>query len=98
MVVCLMRSLLLTLQLVELYGEDARIFLLNCLVKDIDFRGQKDTLKIQLLTHEVAQASSRPNFTTFICEVGGCTASICPPVSCSAFFLLSRLCSCDGAN
>ncbi|KAF1774052.1 CCR4-NOT transcription complex subunit 1, HEAT repeat [Phytophthora cactorum] len=58
-------------QLVELYGEDARIFLLNCLVKDIDFRdarGQKDALKIQLLTHEVAQASSRPNFTTFICE------------------------------
>ncbi|KAG1692874.1 hypothetical protein DVH05_024162 [Phytophthora capsici] len=58
-------------QLVELYGEDARIFLLNCLVKDIDFRdarGQKDALKIQLLTHEVSQASSRPNFTTFICE------------------------------
>ncbi|CAH0481315.1 unnamed protein product [Peronospora belbahrii] len=55
-------------QLVELYGEDARIFLLNCLVKDIDFRSQKDSLKIQLLTHEVAQASSRPNFTTFICE------------------------------
>uniref|UniRef100_A0AAV1VFM7 CCR4-NOT transcription complex subunit 1 n=1 Tax=Peronospora matthiolae TaxID=2874970 RepID=A0AAV1VFM7_9STRA len=55
-------------QLVELYGEDARIFLLNCLVKDIDFRGQKDALKIQLLTHEVVQASSRPNFTTFICE------------------------------
>ncbi|KAF4148359.1 CCR4-Not complex component [Phytophthora infestans] len=58
-------------QLVELYGEDARIFLLNCLVKDIDFRdarGQKDVLKIQLLTHEIAQASSRPNFTTFICE------------------------------
>lgn len=57
----------------ELYGEDARIFLLNCLVKDIDFRdarGQKDALKIQLLTHEVSQASSRPNFTTFICEVG----------------------------
>lgn len=58
-------------QLVELYGEDARIFLLNCLVKDIDFRdthGQKDALKIQLLTHEISQASSRPNFTTFICE------------------------------
>ncbi|CAI5737719.1 unnamed protein product [Peronospora farinosa] len=55
-------------QLVELYGEDARIFLLNCLVKDIDFRSQKDGLKVQVLTHEVAQASSRPNFTTFICE------------------------------
>lgn len=60
------------MQLVELYGEDARIFLLNCLVQGVDFRdtrGQKDALKIQLLTHEVAQASSRPNFTTFICEV-----------------------------
>lgn len=59
-------------QLVGLYGEDARIFLLNCLVKDIDFRDprgqQKDALKIQLLTHEIAQASSKPNFTTFICE------------------------------
>lgn len=58
-------------QLVELYGEDARIFLLHCLVQDVDFRdarGQKDALKLQLLAHEVAQASSRPNFTTFICE------------------------------
>jgi CCR4-NOT transcription complex subunit 1 len=59
--------------LVGLYGEDARIFLLNCLVKDIDFRDprnqNRDALKIQLLTHEIAQASSRPNFTTFICEV-----------------------------
>lgn len=61
------------MQLVGLYGEDARIFLLNCLVKDIDFRDPRnqtrDALKIQLLTHEIAQASSRPNFTTFICEV-----------------------------
>lgn len=60
-------------QLVGLYGEDARIFLLNCLVKDIDFRDARnqtrDALKIQLLAHEIAQASSRPNFTTFICEV-----------------------------
>lgn len=59
-------------QLVGLYGEDARIFLLSCLVKEVDFRDaraqQKDALKIQLLTHEVAQASSRPNFTTFLCE------------------------------
>lgn len=59
--------------MVGLYGEDARIFLLNCLVKDIDFRdarnNHKDALKIQLLTHEIAQASSRANFTTFICEV-----------------------------
>lgn len=60
-------------QLVGLYGEDARIFLLNCLVKDIDFRDDRnqtrDALKIQLLAHEIAQASSRPNFTTFLCEV-----------------------------
>ncbi|KAJ0400375.1 hypothetical protein ATCC90586_008488 [Pythium insidiosum] len=59
-------------QLVGLYGEDARIFLLNCLVKDIDFRDtrnqHRDALKIQLLQHEIAQASSKPNFTTLICE------------------------------
>ncbi|CCI49970.1 unnamed protein product [Albugo candida] len=60
-------------QLVDLYGDDARIFLLNCLVKGIDFRDNKashhkDSLKIQLLAHEIAQASSRPNFTTFLCE------------------------------
>uniref|UniRef100_K3W9T4 Uncharacterized protein n=1 Tax=Globisporangium ultimum (strain ATCC 200006 / CBS 805.95 / DAOM BR144) TaxID=431595 RepID=K3W9T4_GLOUD len=40
--------------------------------QDIDFRDprnqNRDALKIQLLTHEIAQASSRPNFTTFICE------------------------------
>nr|CCA26834.1 hypothetical protein ALNC14_129780 [Albugo laibachii Nc14] len=60
-------------QLVDLYGDDARIFLLNCLVKGIDFRDNKashhkDSLKIQLLAHEIAQASSRSNFTTFLCE------------------------------
>ncbi|TDH65786.1 hypothetical protein CCR75_009587 [Bremia lactucae] len=71
-------------QLVELYGEDARIFLLNCLVQGVDFRdtrGQKDALKIQLLTHEVAQASSRPNFTTFICEAIEGSSPYSSPIS-----------------
>ena len=75
----------------ELYGEDARIFLLNCLVKDIDFRGQKDALKVQLLAHEVAQASSRPNFTTFICEASAfvvCTCLTDVPLFCLLMFIV----------
>ncbi|KAH9125136.1 hypothetical protein AeMF1_004201 [Aphanomyces euteiches] len=58
-------------QLVGLYGEDARVFLLSCLVREIDFRdtkSHKDSLKVQLLTHELGQAATRPNFTTFLCQ------------------------------
>ncbi|OQR91282.1 CCR4-NOT transcription complex subunit [Achlya hypogyna] len=56
-------------QLVGLYGEDARVYLLSCLVREIDFRdtkSHKDSLKVQLLTHELGQASTKPNFTTFL--------------------------------
>ncbi|ETV91054.1 hypothetical protein H310_14294 [Aphanomyces invadans] len=66
-------------QLVGLYGEDARVFLLSCLVQEIDFRdtkSHKDSLKVQLLTHELGQASTRPNFTTFLCHaIDGANAS-----------------------
>ncbi|RHY39810.1 hypothetical protein DYB34_008654 [Aphanomyces astaci] len=67
-------------QLVGLYGEDARVFLLSCLVQEIDFRdtkSHKDSLKVQLLTHELGQASTRPNFTTFLCQAidGAATSS-----------------------
>ncbi|KDO28102.1 hypothetical protein SPRG_06770 [Saprolegnia parasitica CBS 223.65] len=56
-------------QLVGLYGEDARVYLLGCLVREIDFRdtkSHKDSLKVQLLTHEIGQASTKPNFTTYL--------------------------------
>lgn len=66
----------------DLYGEDARIFLLRCLMEEIDFRDSsrnnahhKDHLKIQLLTHEISQASTKPNFTTAICEAMQATIS-----------------------
>ncbi|OQS03875.1 CCR4-NOT transcription complex subunit, partial [Thraustotheca clavata] len=58
-------------QLVGLYGEDARVYLLSCLVREIDFRdakSQKDSLKVQLLTHELGQAATKPNFTSFLCQ------------------------------
>ncbi|CAM9552602.1 unnamed protein product, partial [Ectocarpus sp. 12 AP-2014] len=63
-------------QLIELYGEDARVFLLQCLVEETGFKeqrthahhGNKDTQKIQLLQHELAQAADRPNFVSAICR------------------------------
>lgn len=59
-------------QLVDLYGQDARIFLLGCLIEEIDFRDsktQKDALRIQLLSHEMSQASLLPNFTSIMAQV-----------------------------
>ncbi|CAN0437215.1 unnamed protein product, partial [Hapterophycus canaliculatus] len=63
-------------QLIELYGEDARLFLLQCLVEETGFKeqrahthhGNKDAQKIQLLQHELAQAADKPNFVSAICR------------------------------
>ena len=55
---------------------ESRGFLLVSLTKEIDFRENdksshrnKDALKMQLLTHEIEQASIRPNFVSIISEV-----------------------------
>ena len=61
-------------QLVDLYGPDARQFLIACLVEETHFRDQrghhqpKDHQKVQLLAYEIAQAAARPNFATVICQ------------------------------
>ncbi|CAM9995344.1 unnamed protein product [Discosporangium mesarthrocarpum] len=63
-------------QLIALYGEDARLFLLQCLVEETGFKEQKphahhpskEAQKIQLLQHEVALATLEPNFVSAICR------------------------------
>ena len=45
-------------QLLELYGQDAFVHLMRCLLEEVDFRDarlQKDQLKVQLLTQEFPQ-------------------------------------------
>eukprot|EP01050_Picozoa_sp_SAG11_P016654 SAG11_NODE_2300_length_3551_cov_1.734067_2_plen_367_part_00 len=57
--------------LVELYGHDARLYLLRCLVDHIDFRDQKsgkDALKVTLLNQELAKVSGRQNFVSIVCQ------------------------------
>ena len=61
-------------QLVELYGPDARQFLVQCLIEETHFRDQrghqqKDNNKLQLLTQEIQLVANRPNFATIICQV-----------------------------
>jgi len=47
-------------QLIDLYGQDSRLFLIQCLVEETDFRDQrahhqhKDYQKILLLAHEIS--------------------------------------------
>ena len=58
-------------QLVDLYGHDARLYLLRCLVDHIDFRDQKsgkDALKVTLLNQELAKVSGRQNFVSIVCQ------------------------------
>lgn len=58
-------------QLVGLYGQDAYVYLICCLVEQIDFRdvkGSKDTLKMQLLKEEMGHLSKQPNFASVICQ------------------------------
>ena len=60
--------------LLWLYGESAFVYLLCCLLEEIDFRDpklQKDQLKAQLLAQEFAKLASKPNFMTLFCEVLG---------------------------
>lgn len=58
-------------QLVNLYGHDAYLYLLRCLVDQIDLKdqkGQKDQLKIQLLKEELNHLAKQPNFISVICQ------------------------------
>ena len=58
--------------LLWLYGESAFVYLLCCLLEEIDFRDpklQKDQLKAQLLAQEFAKLAARPNFVTLFSEV-----------------------------
>lgn len=55
----------------NLYGQDAYIYLISCLVEQIDFRdskGAKDQLKIQLLKEEIGTLTKQPNFASVICQ------------------------------
>ena len=58
------------LQLVDLYGHDAYLFLLRSLVSNIDFKDvkQKDQLRIQLLNQETVNLLRQPNFASCICQ------------------------------
>ena len=58
--------------LLWLYGESAFVYLLCCLLEEIDFRDQKlqkDGLKAQLLASEFAKLAAKPNFVTLFSEV-----------------------------
>ena len=55
----------------SLYGQDAYVYLICCLVDQIDFRdvkGPKDQLKMQLLKEEMGHLSKQPNFASVICQ------------------------------
>ena len=55
-----------------LYGDSALVYLLCCLLEEIDFRDsklQKDQLKAQLLMQEFGKLTVKPNFATLFCKV-----------------------------
>mgnify|MGYP001245001717 CR=1 FL=1 len=58
--------------LLWLYGDAAFVFLLSCLLEEIDFRDpklQKDQLKAQLLAQEFHRLATQSNFVTLFCEI-----------------------------
>jgi CCR4-NOT transcription complex subunit 1 len=57
--------------LVRLYGYDAQLHLLRCLVEEIDFRdqkSQKDQARAQLFTAEIQRLQDAPNFPSLLCQ------------------------------
>lgn len=58
--------------LLGLYGQDAFVHLIRCLLEEVDFRDaklQKDQLKVQLLSQEFAQLTLRANSVSLVGEV-----------------------------
>ncbi|CAM9404481.1 unnamed protein product [Chrysoparadoxa australica] len=70
-------------QLVDLYGQDAQVFLLQCLVEHVDLKdegdkgkkenGGKDSaqsrgLVLQLLQHQISKAANQANFASLLCQ------------------------------
>ena len=56
----------------KLYGNDAFLYLVRCLVEQIDFadhKGQKDQYRIQLLQQQISNLSQEPNFASTILQV-----------------------------
>lgn len=67
--------LCLLFQLVRLYGDNARLYLLRCLVSEIDFSdvpapgpGVFMPPKLTLLAEEIADMSTRPNSISILCK------------------------------
>ena len=61
-----------------MYGEGAFVYLIQCLVEEIDFRDtklQKDQLKVQLLAQEFGKLACKPNFTQAVCQIFGAKVS-----------------------
>ena len=59
--------------LIQSYGEDARLFLLRILLREVDFLqlAAKDQLKVQLLSEELPKLLERPNFVSLVCRIFG---------------------------
>ena len=79
-------------ELIQSYGEDARLFLLRILLREVDFLqlAAKDQLKVQLLSEELPKLLERPNFVSLVCRIFG-------PEHSSASFL-SHFCSALGLS
>jgi len=57
--------------LVKMYGFDAQLHLLRCLVEEIDFRdqkSQKDQARVQLFIQEIHRLQDAPNFPSLLCQ------------------------------
>jgi CCR4-NOT transcription complex subunit 1 len=57
--------------LVKMYGFDAQLHLLRCLVEEIDFRdqkSQKDQARVQLFIQEIQRLQDAPNFPSLLCQ------------------------------
>lgn len=60
-------------QIIELYGHDARVLQLQCLLESVDFKAIKDGVreqapKLQLLQHAITQCVVQKNFVSVLCQ------------------------------
>jgi hypothetical protein len=61
------------LQLIELYGPEARLFLISQLIEQIHYGnpegGEKYALRVSMLSHEITQLALKPNYPSVLYQV-----------------------------
>lgn len=59
------------MQLVDLYGHDVYVYLIRCLINQLDLKNSKasqDQIRLQFLAQELSSVCTKSNYVSIICQ------------------------------